>query len=96
MTAAKIIRQAGKNLSDRSYPRHIAHAQATALHKAIQKTRILAPRTDCIVPIGERPILEIIIRQLVRQGLGDIILSVGHLGELIEAYFQNGHRFSKR
>lgn len=56
----------------------------------------LAPYTTIfpkpLVPIGERPILEIIIRQLASQGLGDIILSVGHLGELIEAYFQNGHR----
>ncbi len=56
----------------------------------------LAPYTTIfpkpLVPIGDRPILEIIIRQLTSQGFGDIILSVGHLGELIEAYFQNGHR----
>ena len=56
----------------------------------------LAPYTTIfpkpLVPIGDRPILEIIIRQLARQGLGDIILSIGHLGELIEAYFQNGRR----
>lgn len=56
----------------------------------------LAPYTTIfpkpLVPIGEQPILEIIIRQLVRQGIRDIILSVGYLGELIEAYFQNGHR----
>jgi NDP-sugar pyrophosphorylase family protein len=56
----------------------------------------LAPYTTIfpkpLVPIGDRPILEIIVRQLVRQGIGDITLSVGHLGELIEAYFQNGHR----
>jgi len=56
----------------------------------------LAPYTTIfpkpLVPIGDRPILEIIIRQLVNHGLGDILLSVGHLGELIEAYFQNGHR----
>jgi NDP-sugar pyrophosphorylase family protein len=56
----------------------------------------LAPYTTIfpkpLVPIGDRPILEIIIRQLVKQGFGDILVSVGHLGELIEAYFQNGHR----
>jgi len=56
----------------------------------------LAPYTTIfpkpLVPIGDRPILEIIIRQLAKQGFGDILLSVGHLGELIEAYFQNGHR----
>jgi NDP-sugar pyrophosphorylase family protein len=56
----------------------------------------LAPYTTIfpkpLVPIGDRPILEIIIRQLVNQGLGEIVISVGHLGELIEAYFQNGHR----
>jgi NDP-mannose synthase len=45
-----------------------------------------------LVPIGDRPILEIIIRQLANQGFGDILLSVGYLGELIEAYFQKGHR----
>jgi NDP-mannose synthase len=56
----------------------------------------LAPYTTVfpkpLVPIGDRPILEIIVRQLVAQGFGEIVLSVGHLGELIEAYFQNGHR----
>jgi NDP-sugar pyrophosphorylase family protein len=56
----------------------------------------LAPYTTIfpkpLVPIGDRPILEIIIRQLINQGFGNILLSVGHLSELIEAYFQNGHR----
>jgi NDP-mannose synthase len=56
----------------------------------------LAPYTTIfpkpLVPIGDRPILEILIRQLVHQGLGEILLSVGHLGELIEAYFKNGQQ----
>jgi len=56
-TALRIIAESGRRLSERSYPRHIAHAQATALHRAIQNSRILAPRTDCIVPIGEQQLL---------------------------------------
>lgn len=56
-TALAIIDKAGGRLSARSYPRHIARAQATALHRAIRRTAILAPRTDCIVPIGEQQLL---------------------------------------
>jgi DNA topoisomerase-6 subunit B len=67
-TALKIIelarKQSDRRLSDRSYPKHIAHAQATALHKAIQKTRVSAPRTDCIVPIGEKQLLEGLHKEL--------------------------------
>ncbi len=63
-TAVKMIAQAGGRLSGRSYPKHIARAQATALHRAIQKTRVLAPRTDCIVPIGEQNLLKGLRKEL--------------------------------
>lgn len=63
-TALKIIKHAGKQLSERSYPTHIAHAQATALHEALQKTRVAAPRTDCIVPIGETQLLQGLRKEL--------------------------------
>lgn len=46
-----------------------------------------------LMPIGERPILEIIIRQLEAQNIRDIVISVGHLGELIMTFFGNGSRF---
>jgi NDP-mannose synthase len=39
-----------------------------------------------LVPIGERPILELIIHQLHRAGFDRIDLCVGHLGQLIQAY----------
>lgn len=39
-----------------------------------------------LVPVGDRPILELIIRQLAWAGFDRIDLSVGHLGELIRAY----------
>jgi len=63
-TALTILENVGGRLSDRSYPKHVAHAQATALHRAIQKTRVLAPRTDCIVPIGEKQLLEGLHKEL--------------------------------
>lgn len=46
-----------------------------------------------LMPIGDKPILEIIIRQLKAQGFDEVILTVGHLGELIEAFFGNGSKF---
>ena len=55
----------------------------------------LAPYTTIfpkpLVPIGHRPILDIIIRQLSYYGFRDIILTVGPLAELIQAYFQNAN-----
>lgn len=56
-TAIRIIDSAGKGLSPRSQPRRIAHAQASALHRAIQHTPISSARTDCLVPIGETQLL---------------------------------------
>ncbi len=55
--AKDIIAAAGKGLSDKSYPTRIAREEASALHEAIQKTRIMAPSTDCIAPIGEALVL---------------------------------------
>ena len=42
-----------------------------------------------LVPIGNRPIIDIIIHQLSYYGFNDIVLSVGHLAELIQAYFHS-------
>ena len=43
-----------------------------------------------LLPIGDRPILEIILRQLAEAGFTKIDLCVGHLGELIRVYFSEG------
>lgn len=42
-----------------------------------------------LVPVAERPILELIIGQLARDGFTRIDLSVGHLGGLIKAYLDH-------
>jgi NDP-mannose synthase len=40
-----------------------------------------------LVPVGERPILELILRQLAADGFTRVDLCVGHLGSLIQTYF---------
>lgn len=45
-----------------------------------------------LMPIGERPILEIVIRRLKDFGITDIIISTGHLAELISAFFNDGSK----
>lgn len=42
-----------------------------------------------LVPLGDRPVLEILIQRLIRFGITDITLTLGHLAELVRAYFQH-------
>src|SRR6478752_2288751 len=49
-----------------------------------------------LVPIGEMPILELLIRQLKAQGFDWITLSVGYLSTLIEAYCGDGSQWGVR
>jgi NDP-mannose synthase len=57
----------------------------------------LAPYTAVLpkplMPVGDMPILEILLRQLRRAGIRHITLAVGHLAALLEAYFGDGSRF---
>ena len=45
------------------------------------------------MPIGEFPILEVIIRQLARDGFDHVTLAVNHQAEIIRAFFQDGARW---
>jgi NDP-sugar pyrophosphorylase family protein len=57
----------------------------------------LAPYTTVLpkplLPVGEMPILEIVIRQLERYGFNDLTLAVGYLAELLMAYCGDGSKF---
>lgn len=63
-TARQMIRLAGAHLTERSSPKRIAHQESLALHQAIRLAPVSAPRTDCIVPIGEALLSEGLHQQI--------------------------------
>jgi NDP-mannose synthase len=46
-----------------------------------------------LMPIGDKAILEIVVEQLKYCGFDEIIMSIGHLGELIMAFFGDGSKY---
>jgi NDP-mannose synthase len=46
-----------------------------------------------LMPIGEFPILEVIIRQLVQQGFDHVTMAINHQAEIIKAFFQGGEKW---
>lgn len=59
----------------------------------------LAPYTAVfpkpLVPLGQYPVVEILVRQLVSNGFNELVFLTGYLGELLRAYFHN-HPLSSR
>ncbi len=57
----------------------------------------LAPYTYVLpkpmMPVGNKAILEILLRQLKRGGINHVVLTVGHLAGLMQAFFQGGEQF---
>ncbi len=57
----------------------------------------LAPYTQILpkplMPISDMPILEVILHQLKAAGINEVVLTVGHLSELLRAFFGNGNQF---
>ena len=46
-----------------------------------------------LMPLGDKPVLEILLHQLRAAGVTDVILAVNHLRHLLEAFFGDGSRF---
>jgi NDP-mannose synthase len=73
------------------------HHSASGKHAVIlaggRGTR-LGPYTTVLpkplLPIGDGPILDVVLRQLAMQGFSEITLAVGYLAHLIEAVFNDG------
>lgn len=47
-----------------------------------------------LMPIGDYPILEVVVRQLARDGFDQITMAVNHQAELIKAFFGDGAKWS--
>jgi NDP-sugar pyrophosphorylase family protein len=45
------------------------------------------------MPVGDRPILDVVVRQLARARFDRITIATGYLAELIEAFFGDGSRY---
>jgi DNA topoisomerase-6 subunit B len=51
-------------LTSRTWVKGVGHGEAEALYKSIQETRITAPPTDCLVPIGSRALLAGLLKEV--------------------------------
>lgn len=59
-------------------------------------TRISSLASDIpkpMIAIGDKPVLQLEIESLKRQGFCDFIITISHLGEIIRDYFGDGSRF---
>lgn len=54
----------------------------------------LAPYTKILpkplMPIGDMPILEVLLRQMRHAGIQEVVMTVGHLAGLLHAFFKDG------
>ncbi len=56
----------------------------------------LAPYTKILpkplMPIGDMPILEVLLRQMKSADVDEVVITVGHLAGLLQAFFQDGSK----
>ena len=64
------------------------------------KGRRLRPYTTVLpkplMPLGDMPIIEVVLRQLAAFGFDEVIIAVGYLAELMMAYCGDGSKFGLR
>ena len=79
-----------------NYTTSNGHNDVRAVILAGGKGTRLAPYTTVLpkplMPIGDLPIVEVVVRQLKAAGIARITMSVGHLPHLLRAFFNDGSR----
>jgi NDP-sugar pyrophosphorylase family protein len=46
-----------------------------------------------LLPLGDTPVIEVVLRQLAQQGFKRVVLTVGHLPHLLMAFLGDGERY---
>jgi len=54
----------GAGLTGQTWIKTIGHEEAEQLYESIQKTRIIAPSTDCLVPMGSKALLAGLLKEV--------------------------------
>jgi NDP-mannose synthase len=49
-----------------------------------------------LLPLGDTPVVEVLIQRLLKYGVSDVTLTLGHLAELIKAYFSQQKSLSEK
>ncbi|HIA72682.1 MAG TPA: DNA topoisomerase VI subunit B [Phycisphaerales bacterium] len=60
--AREICKVAG--MTGQTWLKSVGHTEAEKLYDSIQKTRIIAPNTDCLVPIGSKALLAGLLKEV--------------------------------
>ncbi|MSR28545.1 MAG: DNA topoisomerase VI subunit B [Phycisphaerales bacterium] len=51
-------------ITPRTWVKNVGHAEAEGIYRAIQEAKIMAPATDCLVPIGTKALLSGLLKEV--------------------------------
>jgi NDP-mannose synthase len=80
-------------MESRTTKRHLEPANHAVILAGGRLKRLLPYPTvlpQPLLPIGDAPVLDVVLRQLAQHGFPHVTLAVGHLAHLIEAVFGDG------
>jgi NDP-mannose synthase len=95
-TLNKVQPLATEQLSRVSHPGTVTQAVIMAGGKGTRLYPYSALLPKPLVPLGDMPILELLLRQLKQVGVTDVLVAVNHLRGLIEAFFGDGSKYGLR
>src|SRR6185437_7016010 len=95
-TFNKVQPLATDQLSRVSRPGTVTQAVIMAGGKGTRLYPYSAVLPKPLVPLGDMPILELLLRQLNQVGITDVLVAVNHLRHLIEAFFGDGSKYGLR